>query len=414
MDNLATTRRAFVQALAALPVVGLNATSTKLPSNGALVPMADFGLSPGLIHLNTASAGPTSNRVLTRALAAWRQLETDPVAQSYYDLPDTVFTAADQVRGKAAALVGCTPDEVLITRGTTDGITTLAHSVRLEKGDRVLLSNQEHEGGEVGWLHRQNRDGVIVDRVPIPLQEYDADQIVKAYSAAIAPKTRVISVSHVLASTGLTMPIAEIAKLAHAHNILCVVDGAQAVGHIAVDVVALGCHAYATSGHKWLMGPKGTGFVYIAKSAGSDIEPPQWQLGRAVGSDSAGLVPLTLAVGLGEAIDDIRKLGMSQIERHNFALARFIYAELAKMPLLRVLSPRAGPSATAMVAAMLPPTIDAELVTVRLRERHGVVIKLAEKRFFNGIRLSPHVFNDEAQVATALAALRVELEGISA
>jgi selenocysteine lyase/cysteine desulfurase len=414
MYTLDTTRRAFVQALAALPVLGRSAASTASPSNGALVPMADFGLSPGLVHLNTASAGPTSNRVLARTLAAWRQLETDPVAQSYYERPDTVFTAANQVRGKAAALVGCSSDEVLITRGTTDGITTLAHSVRLEKGDRVLLSNQEHEGGEVGWLHRQKLDGVIVDRVQLPLQEYDVDRIVQAFREAISPRTRVISVSHVLASTGLTMPIAEIAKLARAHNILCVVDGAQAVGHIAIDVVALGCHAYATSGHKWLMGPKGTGFVYVAKNAGSDIEPPQWQLGRAVGSNSAGLAPLTLAVGLGEAIDDVRKLGMSQIERHNFALARFIHAELAKMPLLRVVSPSAGPSATAMVAAMLPPTIDAHLVTARLRERHGVVIKMAEKRFFNGIRMSPHVFNDEAQVATALAALRIELEGFSA
>jgi selenocysteine lyase/cysteine desulfurase len=414
MYTLDTTRRAFVQALAALPVLGRSAASTASPSNGALVPMADFGLSPGLVHLNTASAGPTSNRVLARTLAAWRQLETDPVAQSYYERPDTVFTAANQVRGKAAALVGCSSDEILITRGTTDGITTLAHSVRLEKGDRVLLSNQEHEGGEVGWLHRQKLDGVIVDRVQLPLQEYDVDRIVQAFREAISPRTRVISVSHVLASTGLTMPIAEIAKLARAHNILCVVDGAQAVGHIAIDVVALGCHAYATSGHKWLMGPKGTGFVYVAKNAGSDIEPPQWQLGRAVGSNSAGLAPLTLAVGLGEAIDDVRKLGMSQIERHNFALARFIHAELAKMPLLRVVSPSAGPSATAMVAAMLPPTIDAHLVTARLRERHGVVIKMAEKRFFNGIRMSPHVFNDEAQVATALAALRIELEGFSA
>jgi selenocysteine lyase/cysteine desulfurase len=293
MDTVGTTRRVFIQTLAALPVAGRIATSTASPPNGALVPIADFGLSPGLVHLNTASAGPTSNRVLARTLAAWRQLETDPVAQSYYDLPDTVFTAADQVRGKAAALVGCSPDEILITRGTTDGITTLAQSVRLVKGDRVLLCNQEHDGGEVGWLHRQKLDGVIVDRVQLPLQEYDVDRIVKAYRAAITPKTRVISVSHVLASTGLTMPIAKIAELARAHKILCVVDGAQAVGQIAVDVVALKCHAYATSGHKWLLGPKGTGFVYIAKDADSDIEPPQWRLGRAVGSDSAGLHRIT-------------------------------------------------------------------------------------------------------------------------
>ena len=413
MDTLGTTRRAFMQALAALPVVGRIATSTASPSNGALVPVTGFGLSPNLVHLNTGTAGPTSNRVLTRTLAAWRQVETDPVAQSYRDRPDTVFTAANQVRDKAAAVVGCSPDEILITRGTTDGITTLAQSVRLVKGDRVLLSNLEHDGGEVGWLHRQKLDGVIVDRVQLPLQEYDVDRIVKAYRAAITPRTRVISVSHVLASTGLTMPIADIAKLARAHEILCVVDGAQAVGQIAVDVVALGCLAYATSGHKWLMGPKGTGFVYVAKNAGSDIEPPQWQLGRAVGSDSAGVGPLTLAVGLGEAIDDVRKLGISRIERHNLALASFIHTEFTSMPLLHVVSPPPGPNATALVAAMLPPAIDAYLVRARLQERHGVVVKMIEKRWFNGIRMSPHVFNDEAQVATAVAALRIELESLA-
>ena len=104
MDTSGISRRAFVQSLAALPVLGRSANGTALPSSGALVPTTEFGLAPGLVHLNTASAGPTSNRVLARTLAAWRQLETDPVARSYYDLPDTVFTAADQVRVKAAAL----------------------------------------------------------------------------------------------------------------------------------------------------------------------------------------------------------------------------------------------------------------------------------------------------------------------
>lgn len=408
-----TTRRAFVQACAALPVFGRSASSAASVSGGALTPMTDFGFSPGLIHLNTASAGPTSNSVLARTIEAWRQLETDPVAQAYYDRSDTVFTAADQVREKAAALVGCSRDEILFTRGTTDGITTLAQSVRLVQGDRVLLSDQEHEGGEVGWLHRQRLDGIVIDRIQLPLLEHDPDRIVEAYRAAITPRTRVISVSHVLASTGLRMPIAEIAKLARAHGILCVVDGAQAVGHIAVDVVDLGCHAYATSGHKWLMGPKGTGFVYIADDAANDIVPPQWQLGRAVGADSAGLAPLTLAVGLGEAIDGTRKLGMRRIQQHNFELSHLIYAELSTIPLLRIVSPKPGPNATAMVAAMLPATVDADQLRMRLRQKHAVVIKLAEKRWFNGIRLSPHVFNDESQVGVAVAALRNELKELA-
>jgi selenocysteine lyase/cysteine desulfurase len=395
-----------------LPALGRGADSAATPS-GALAPSTDLGLSPGLIHLNTGSAGPTSNRVLARTLAAWRQLETDPVAQAYYDFPDTVFTAADQVRGKAASLIGCSPDEILVTRGTTDDITTLAQSVRLREGDHVLLSNLEHEGGEVGWLHRQRIDGVIIDRVQIPFDEHGSERIVSAYSTAITPRTRVISVSHVLASTGLRMPIAEIVKLARAHDILCVVDGAQAVGHVPVDVRALGCDAYATSGHKWLMGPKGTGFVYIAESAGSQINPPQWQLGRAVGSDSAGLTPLPLAVGLGEAIDGVQKLGIPRIERHNLALANIAHLGMAKMPLLSVVSPPPGPSASALVAAIVAAPIDADQLRIALQDRHGVVVKLTEKRWFNGIRVSPHVFNDEVQVTAALTALRAELQRLA-
>lgn len=402
------TRRNFVQALAMLPALDC-ATVSAAVQGGPLLSREELGLSPGLIHLNTGSAGPTRNRVLARTLAAWRQLETNPVVQSYYDEPNTIFTAADQVRTKAAALLGCSGDEILFTRGTTDGITTLAQSVKLSAGDRILSSNLEHEGGEVGWLHRQWLTGVLVDRVRLPFDEHDPQQIMRAYAAALTPKTKVITVSHVLAPTGLLMPVADIAQLARSRGILCVVDGAQAVGQIRVDVRSIGCHAYATSGHKWLMGPKGTGVVYIAKDALGSFAPPQWQLGRKVGSDSAGLASLTMAIGLGEAIDAARTLGIEEIENHNRKLSATVYAEMSKMPQLRVVSPAPGAHSTALVAAILPPSISAERIRADLQARHNVVIKLAEKRWFNGIRLSPHVFNDEAQVAAALSALRTEL-----
>jgi selenocysteine lyase/cysteine desulfurase len=251
--------------------------------------------------------------------------------------------------------------------------------------------------------------GVVIDRIRLPFDEHDPERILSAYAAALQPKTKVISVSHVLAPTGLRMPVAEIARLARSRGVLCVVDGAQAVGQINVDVRSIGCDAYATSGHKWLMGPKGTGIVYIAKGAETAFDPPQWQLGRAVGSDSAGLAPLTMAVGLGEAIDAALTLGINRIEAYNRRLGEFVFAGMAKIPQLRVVSAAPSAYSTAMVAAVLPATIDAERICAVLRKRHNVVIKLAEKRWFNGIRLSPHVFNDEAQVAKGLAALRTEL-----
>jgi len=411
MDVVHPTRRAVLALMAGCPVAGAVAATTAASAGPrpALLTLDELGLAPGLIHLNTASAGPTPDRVLQRTLAAWRRIETDPVIMSYAPDPDSVVAAADGVRRKAAALVGCTADEILLTRGTTDGMTTLAHSIRLREGDRVLLTDQEHEGGETGWLHRQSRDGIVVDRVKVPIGDWDRAGILRRFESAIGPRTRAISVSHVLSPTGLKMPIAEIARLAHRKGALCIVDGAQAAGEIAVDVKALGCDAYATSGHKWLMGPKGTGFLYISKDAQAAIEPAEWLMGKRYGSNSQGLGPMALAVGLGEAIDRMMAIGMARVEHHNLALAERIHAAFTLLPPLELVSPPPGPLATALVAARLPEAIDSQALRVTMRNRHGVSIKMAEKRWFNGIRLSPHIFNDEEQVDEALAALRMEL-----
>lgn len=232
-----------------------------------------------------------------------------------------------------------------------------------------------------------------------------------SWPEVIGPRTRAICVSHVLSPTGLRMPIAEIAALGRRKGALCIVDGAQAVGQMAVDVKALGCDAYATSGHKWLMGPKGTGFVYIAKEAGDAIAPPEWLMGKAYGSNSQGLSPMPLAIGLGEAIDRMLSLGMARVEQHNLALARRIHAAFARMPELELASPPPGPLATALVAARIPDRIDSLALRKTMLDRHGIIIKMAEKRWFDGIRLSPHIFNDEEQVEKTLAALRSELSG---
>ncbi len=249
VTGMDTTRRQLLQGTLALPAL-VACPPGRAAGHPPLMSRRELGLEPDLVYLNTASAGPTPKRVLARTIEAWQRLETEPVYMGYSPAPDSVVTAADQVRGKAAALIGCTPDEILLTAGTTQGITTLANSIRLKEGDRVLLTDQEHEGGEVGWQHRERRDGIVVDRVNIPIGDSDPGAIIARFAGAIGARTRVICFSHVLSPTGLRMPVAEIAALAKSHGALCIIDGAQAVGAMAVDVRALGCDAYATSGHK--------------------------------------------------------------------------------------------------------------------------------------------------------------------
>jgi selenocysteine lyase/cysteine desulfurase len=362
---------------------------------------------PGLTYLNTASLGPTPRPVLERVMQAWRELETNPVLNAYGT--GTVLAAADAVRGEAAGLLGCTADEILITRGTTDGMITLSNAVRLERGDHILTTDQEHEGGEACWMHRARREGLHVDRVAIAPEERDVAAILRRFADGIRPATRVISVSHVITTTGLRMPIAEISALARARNILCIVDGAQAVGAIQVDVKALGCHAYATSGHKWLMGPKGTGLLYVDREAGALIEPSQWELGHGYGSESIGISPQPLAIGLGAAIAAMRAIGMAEVERRNVTLRNYAWRALSGLSGVRLVGPPPGSGNTPLVAFRIPAEIVARDLRIRLAQRHNVMVKSAEPRWLNGLRLSPHLFNSERDVDLAIAALRAEL-----
>ena len=317
--------------------------------------------------------------------------------------------ATDVVREQAATLLGCTADELLLTRSTTEAMNSVATGIRWMSGDRVLTTDQEHDGGSVGWRHVTRRHGVALDRIQIASTDQDPGRIVDRLAAALTPQTRVVSVSHVITTTGLRMPIREIAALARSRGALCVVDGAQALGHVPVDVRALGCDAYATCGHKWLLGPKGTGLLYISKDAEDRIQPVQREDGRRVVAHSTGVGSLPLIVGLGVAIEAAQTRGAAAIERRILDLRARAYAGMQAIPKLTMASPPSGSLGTGLVAARVPEQHPCDVLRDRLRDRHRVIVKMVEKQRFNGIRLSPHIFNTEADVDAALAALCTEL-----
>jgi len=399
-----TNRRGFLGAMGATAFA--TAAGQDVIAAGRPVMPGESFLEPGLVYLNTGSLGPASRAVLHRTVEAWQALEANPVFQSYANGP--AHQAADAVRERAAAFVGCAADELLFTRSTTEAMNTSALGLTWQPGDRVLTTDQEHEGGEVGWKHVARRHGVAIDRVPVgPLDAPGAilDRLTTAWTA----NTRVVSVSHLITTTGLRMPVAEIAALARARNALCVVDGAQALGHVQVDVRAIGCHAYAASGHKWLLGPKGTGLLYVSKDAEDRIQPIQREEGRRFVVGSTGMGSLPLIAGLGAAIEAMQARGMDAVERRIMALRERVYRGLEALPALTPASPPPGPLGSGLVAARVPPGIPSDVLRDRLREKHRVMVKMVEKRWFNGIRLSAHVFNTEADVDKALEALRIEL-----
>src|SRR5688572_17313895 len=299
-----------------------------LPTNvSALSDAGEYMLEPGVIYLNTGSLGPTPRAILDAVLNAWNDLEMSPVAKAY---GGTTHTLADKTRDLVGGLIGCAADEVLLTRSTTNAMNIAALGIDLSRGDRVLTTDVEHEGGSAAWKHLEKRRGIVIDRIVIAPEDHDVRGIVERFDRAITKQTRVISVSHVITSTGLKMPVREIVALAKSRDILTIIDGAQAGGNIEVDVRAMGCDAYAAPGHKWLLAPKGTGFLYISKAAASRIQPIEWENGRRYVIGSAGMGCLPLIAGLGAAIEAAQKRGVAASEAHNLRLRNRAYESLKK------------------------------------------------------------------------------------
>ena len=405
-----SSRRDFLYSLGALSAAGLLPAPTRqerpsrVPRGLATAP-DDFGFVPGLIYLQTASLGPTPRPVMERTIAAWKQLESDPVVYGYGEHEH----AMDAVRAQAAAFLHCKTEELVLTRSTTDGMNWIAQGLTLGEGDRVLTTDQEHPGGRVCWDYVARRYGVTLDIVAIPAGENHAQAIIDRFAKQITPRTRVLSFSHVLSSTGLRMPVAELSALARSRGCIAVVDGAQAVGGIAVDVKALGCHAYATSGHKWLLAPKGTGLLYLSEELGKTIDPIALQGGRAAYSESSGVTSIPSVLGVGAAITYVSNIGIAAIETHNLGLRNRLFAGLRDVPRMRVVSAPPGPLASPLLTWELPADIKSDEFHKRIRDRYNIELKVVPKNWLNGNRASTHLFNTEQHVDALIAALKREL-----
>jgi selenocysteine lyase/cysteine desulfurase len=249
----------------------------------------------------------------------------------------------------------------------------------------------------------------VLDVVTIPPDEHDLQAIVDSFARKITPRTRVLSFSHLLTSTGLRMPVAELSALARSRGCLAVVDGAQALGNVAVDVKALGCHIYAGSGHKWLLGPKGTGLLYLSDELENRVDPISLQGGRAAYSDSSGVSSICSILGLGAAFDYLSAIGAGRIETHNLALRNRLFAALQEVPRLRVVSALPGPLASPLLTYTLPDAIESDAFRKRMSDKHRIVLKTVPKNWLNGQRVSTHLFNTEQDVDSLVEALKIEL-----
>src|SRR6185436_1955788 len=217
-------------------------------------------LSAG-IYLNTGSVGPLPAETAA-AMAEMTDYEIR-LGRSHRDYFDAFLERLSEARGAVAAVIWADVDSVAISHSTSQAMNLAVWSVDLQPGDRIVTTTAEHPGGLGPVMVAGRRFGAEVVAVDVG-DGGDDEKTLAAMDAAIVPGTRLVALSHVLFTTGGRLPIAAIAELAHARGALVAVDGAQAVGAIPVSVADLGVDFYAIPGQKWLLGPEGTGALWVS------------------------------------------------------------------------------------------------------------------------------------------------------
>lgn len=372
---------------------------------GRLIPDHDLLLSEGYIHLQTGGVGAMPRPVFDATVAAMAAVESDPAGETY----GPGIGRLDKVRGKVAQLLACGVDDIVLTTSATAGMFLIAQGLDLRPGDRILTTDHEHPAGRLGWEWVARRYDAQIDTIAISPAVSDPQAIVEQFAAAIRPETRVLSFSHILYTTGVRLPAAELCSLARELGCLAIVDGAQSAGAMPVDVAAMGCDAYSASGHKWLMGPKGTGLLFLTPEIGNKLDALPLQAGRRANSDSTGIGNIPGMHGLGAAIDYVQALDPIAIETHNLALRGELFDTLSELPEMIIPAPRDGPMVSANLSFTLPDGADHHLVRRNLLLRHKIYLRVVELSGFIGLRASLHCYNRSEDVLALVEALKQEL-----
>ena len=323
------------QALASIPLPAADLHGRNEDAYWAAL-RQQFLIPADVVNLNVGTVGSSPRPVLKAIFDGFETTEQMTQAGSE-DYPIWGYGSWEAYRKPFADFMGATVDQMAILRNCTEANSYVANGFDMKPGDEVLMSDEEHGSGEMPWMLRQRRYGVVVKKFAMPKPPRDAADILNRINDAITPRTRIIFVSHISTATGVVLPAKEIAALARSKGILSAFDGAHAPGMIKVHLNDIGCDIYTGSMHKWLFATKGTGFLYLRDE---DVMDRVWSTVVTGGYDDPtrkadrymqiGSSCIPTLMGLNAAIGFANMIGMDRIEARNRMLADYIHDAMVK------------------------------------------------------------------------------------
>jgi selenocysteine lyase/cysteine desulfurase len=369
-----------------------------------------FPLTHDRVYLNTGGLGASPYAVIDAVKAKMDELEK--VSETGRD--EETWTG---IKKSSSELLGCEPGEIALVRNTTEGVNIVANGLPLRRGDEVITTTHEHIGNSFPWLLLSKQAGFSLKLFEPSCDS--AGENLDRIERLMTRKTRLVSVPHAATTTGLILPVKEIAEVARKHNCWFFIDGAQTAGMFPFNLHEIGCDAYATSGHKWLLGPKGTGLLYVRHDMLDTIRTKfvgayscnefDWRKGVLTLNPDAqryeyGTVSVPLAVGLGAAIGFVQKIGIGAVWKRDRMLSTRLYEGLKEIPGVTLLSPGDDSMRSAMITFM-----HAKLGFREMQEhleKYRLRTRAVTEGGLSALRVSLHIYNTPDEVERVLEGVR--------
>jgi selenocysteine lyase/cysteine desulfurase len=368
-----------------------------------------FPVLADVVYLNVGTYGIMPEPALAAYLAIQTEFERRGVAHG-----PSMGQKVEATRQRIAALIGAEADEIAFTRNATDGINLVLAGLDWQPGDELIITDEEHEAVNHPSLYLKKTKGIVVKRVPVSPQD---DVMLARLAEAATDRTRLIIMSLVSCESGTRLPAQAISAWAAERGVLTLFDGAQASGAIPIDVRAIGCDFYTSNGHKWLSGPKGSGFFYGRRDKLTTLSPAHVGAGSLEKVDliaqtaepfatgqrfEFGTRAWPIQAGVGCSLDWFEGLGWDNVYGHIAALSDHLKDHILERPYLKLLTPLAFEASSGLTTFVIEGH-EAQQVSNQLRERWKIYTRVIPH--FNALRIATAHFNTTEDVEKLMQGL---------
>jgi isopenicillin-N epimerase len=364
-----------------------------------------FLMPPDLAVMNAANLCPSPAPVLEAVYRNTKDMDYDPSFENRQKMQE----GTEEARRLAAGYLRVAPEEIVLTRNTSEANNLVSSGLDLKAGDEVLTFSDNHPSNGEAWKQKAKRFGYTVSVIDQPNPHPGAAFFIEAVRRAVTPRTRVLAFSHQTSTVGDILPAAELCRLARERGIYTLVDGASALGLFDLDLGVIQPDFYTGSAHKWPCGPKEVGLLYVNTRAQGALQPSvisayPGAVGISRVLEAMGQRDEPAIIGFAEAIKFQDRIGRRTIETRSRQLAQALVEGLRRISGVQLWT-HADPLRSGSIVTFRPGSLDVRKLAAALyhNDRIGCATRTGSDR--PGIRLSPHLYNTMAEVDRAVGAI---------